>query len=278
MTANTGKREAKRIARLFKDRQIIADLRKHFTGYDPKDGFSLTPKKISELPYSQRRGLRRKHEKLQALLHKPFIDLIVPADPIARQALRRFTGERLRNMKHFIVQKPSAESQVRVVDGNVQLRTQFPGEVAFTERYYMFPRVPRGPSDILKMFRRMYPKMPDGFYSLQTDTYGDTGQPVHHDFLEEELQRILEAYDNPKYGEHRFMLRIAGFRWMSTKVHGAVVQQTKRDEAREGQRRHNLKMREKIKMEIAQAQQCPFKQDGKRCKRKTGHPGKHRLE
>jgi hypothetical protein len=212
----------------------------------------LTPKKIMALPYSKRRGIRRKAEKLQALLSKPFVDFVTPADDISRKALRKFTGERMRGMKHFIVAKPSAESQVRVVEGNVQLRTQFPGEVAFTERYFMFPKTPRGVHHMLRMFEKMYKTMPKGMYVLQTDSYGDTGGIVEREQLRDELQKMLEAYDKAKYGEHRFMYRIAGFRWFATYRQGRI-QLDKRDDARAGQREWNRKQREKIQAEIATA-------------------------
>jgi len=268
------KRDAARVARAYKDRQLIANLRKHFTGYDAGDGYSLTPKKIMELPYSKRRGLRRKAEKLQALLSKPFIDFVTPADDIARKALRKFTGERMRGMKHFIVAKPSAESQVRVIEGNVQLRTQFPGEVSFTERFYMFAKVPRGHTHMLKMFDRMYPKMPKGMYVLQTDTYGDTGNMVEREQLRDELLKILEAYDKAKYGEHRFMYRIAGFRWLSTAIAGRA-QLDRRDDARAGQREWNRKQRERLQQEIRDKTRCEVLRDGKRCKKQAGHKGPH---
>lgn len=252
------KRETARLERLYKDRQIIADLRKHFTGYDAKDGISLTPGKISDLPYSKRRGIRAKHAKLQTLLHKPFVDFVKADDDIARKALRKFTGERMRNMKHFIVQKPFAESQVRVVEGNVELRTKQEqedgGEAIVTERYYMFPSVPRSHSHMLKMFDRMYKRMPaKGLFTLQTDTYGDTGGIVQRELLRDELTRILEVYDRPKYGEDRFMYRIAGFRWMGQSIKGAAAQKEKRDEARDAQREVNRKKSEKLKAEIAAA-------------------------
>jgi hypothetical protein len=277
MKKGFGKRESKRLARIFKDRQIIADLRKHFTGYEPKDGLSLSPAKIAALPYNKKRAIRRKHDKLQALLKKsPFVDFVKPADPIARKALRKFTGEKLRNMKHFIVSKPSAESQVRVVEGNVQLKTQFPGEVAFTERFFMFPSVPRGHTHMMKMFDRLYPKMPPGMYVMQTDTYGDTGGIVQREVLRGELQRILEAYDKAKYGEHRMLYRIAGFRWMSTTVKGARDQMRKREDARAGQREWNRKQREKLRQEIKDRTRCHSMFDGRRCKREIGHKGPHK--
>lgn len=278
--AKSNKRESARLQRLYKDRQIIADLRKHFYGYDPKDGLSLTPAKIAKLPYSKKRAIRRKHDKLKALLNKPFVDFVKPADPIARKALRKFTGERMRDMKHFIVQKPSAESQVRVVEGNVQLRTQFPGEVAFTERFFMFPSVPRGHVHMMKMFDKLHQKMPPGMYVLQTDSYGDTGGIVQREMLRGELQRLLEAYDKSKYGGDRFMYRIAGFRWISTTVKGARDQMRKRDDARAGQREYNRKKREQMRRDIAAAkkkQQCAATLDGKRCKKDVGHKGPHQF-
>lgn len=273
---STGIREQKRIARLYKDRQLIANLRKYFTGYDAKDGLSLSVQKIAKLPYHKRRGIRIKAEKLQALLSKPFIDTVKPSDDISRKALRKFTGEKMRNMKAFIVAKPSAESQVRVVEGNVQIRTKFPGGVAHTERYFMFPKVPRGHAHLVKMFDKMYPKMPGGMYVLQTDTYGDTGGLVERELLRDELFRILEAYDKPKYGEHRFMFRIAGFRWLTTHKQGAREQMHKRDEARMGQREWNRKQREKLQQEIKDKTRCKSVFDGKRCKKETGHSGPHR--
>jgi hypothetical protein len=104
---------------------------------------------------------------------------------------------------------------------------------------------------MLKMFDSMYKRMPKGMYVLQTDTYGDTGGAVEREQLREELQRVLHDYDKAKYKENRFMFRVAGFRWMSTKLHGAEIQLTKRDEAREGQRAFNKKKRDQLRREIA---------------------------
>jgi hypothetical protein len=271
------KRETARLERLFKDRQMVADLRKHFTGYEPAAGYTLTPAKLYKIPYGKKRALRAKHAKLQELLKKPFVDFVTPADPIARKALRKFTGEKMRNMKHFIVAKPSAESTVRVVEGNVQLRTQFPGDVAFTERFYMFPKVPRSHNHIMKMFDKMYPKMPAGMYVLQTDTYGDTGGLVDRGQLRDELQKMIEAYDRTKYGEHRFMYRIAGFRWFATYRQGRI-QLDKRDDARAGQREWNRKQREKIQQEIKDKTRCNAMFNGRRCKKEIGHKGPHKYQ
>jgi len=87
---NTGKREAKRLARLFKDRQIIADLRKHFTGYDPKEDlryvWSFELNIIGSNSFYD--------DDLQALMKliaegkmRPVIDKVLPLDQ-ARDGLR----------------------------------------------------------------------------------------------------------------------------------------------------------------------------------------------
>jgi hypothetical protein len=131
------------------------------------------------------------------------------------------------------------------------LKTKLPGEVAFMERFFMFERKPRSHSDMVKMFQRMYKTMPPGMYVMQTDTYGDTGDIVEREQLLDELQRMLEAYDRSKYGDDRFMYRIAGFRWMATTLKGALVQERARNEAREGQRQWNKKKREELRREIA---------------------------
>jgi hypothetical protein len=237
-----------RAERLLRDREAIRVLRKHFTGYEARDGFSLEPKKIAALPYHRRRALRQKYAKVEHLLSQPH-DVVKPKTPRDAKALRTFTHERMRRMKHFIVPKPSEDSHVTVKEGRVELTTQFPGQVEFTEQYFMFPRRGRSHEHLARMLEKMLPTMPDGMYSIQTDTYGDIQQPVHKKFLLEEVQRLLEAYDRPKYGDHRFMNRLTGFRWMSTTVAGAEVQQAARDERREAQREWNRKRRAQLKRE-----------------------------
>lgn len=246
----TKRREEKRLERLYKDRQIIADLRKHFEGYGTKEGFSLSPEKIAKIPYSQKRGMRAKHKKLQTLLKHPFVDFVKPADDASRKALKRFTGERMRGMKHFVVAKPSAESTVRVVGGDVQLKTKFPGEAAFTERFFMFPNLPRSHKHMLAMFDKMYSRMPPGMYVLQSKSYGDIGEAADRGQIREKIEDWLMVYDKPKYGDNRFMYELTGVRWISSTLKGAVVQTKARDEARNAQRKVNQRKREKLKDEV----------------------------
>lgn len=276
MSKNTGKREAKRIARLYKDRQLIANLRKYFTGYDAKDGISLSVDKIAKLPYSKRRGIRRKAEKLQELISKPFVDFVKPADDISRKALKDFTGQRMRGQKYFIVAKPSEDSSVRVVEGTVQVRTEFPGEVAHTERFFMFPRSPRGPGDLLKMFDKLFKKMPPGDYDILTRKYDAIMYPVDRGQLRDEVLRLLETYDNPKYGEDRFLHVLTGFRYTAMSTKSGMMQAEKRHDARARQREWNRQQREKVQQEIKDKTRCAKIFNGRRCKKQAGHKGPHK--
>ena len=246
-TARSYPREIVRQERLLRDRDALKVLREHFRGYETRDGFDL--RKIDQLTYSQRRGIRKKFAKVRKLLDHPFVETVKPRTRGEAKALRQFTHERMRNMKHFIVQKPTAESRVELVDEQLQLRTKFPGEAEFTERYFLFPKRARGPTHMLRMLEELLPDMPPGLYRMQTDTYGDTGDIVDRDQLRNELNRVLSAYDRAKYGEHRFLYRITGFRWMSTTLKGAVVEKRATDEARRGQRDFNRKRRAQLERE-----------------------------
>jgi hypothetical protein len=258
------KRESKRLLRLYKDRQIIADLRKHFEGYSLSDGFSLTPKKIAELPYSKRRSIRRKHDKLQELLKKPFVDFVTTEDDASRKAVKQYLkvahaspGANMRGLKHFIVPKPSAESNIEVRAGKVQIRQKFPGEkgLGHVERFFYFPSTPRGPGHMMQMFDKLYKSMPAGMYEVLTDSYGSIMLPIDREQLRDEVLRLLEAYDNPKYNEDRFLYRIIGFRFTAMTVKNAMIAAEKRIDARAGQREHNRKIRERIAKEISEAKQ-----------------------
>lgn len=243
--------------KLLRDREAIRILRQHFTGYEASDGYSLDVRKIADLPRHLRRSLRAKYKKVSPLLSQSF-DLVKPKTPAERKALRAFTHSRFRGMKHFIVKTPSAGSYVKMRAGAepgtafVELHTRMPMGVEVTEAYFLFSRRAKGPGDMATMLRKMLPRMPEGQYVLQTDTYGDTGSIVDKGKLMTRLHQYLSDYDQPKYGEHRFMNRVTGFRWLSTTVRGAEVQQGERDTIRARAREWNRKRREQLKREAVE--------------------------
>lgn len=238
----------RREERALRDREAIRLLRRHFEGYDTAEGYSLDLRKIERLSRSQRRGLRKKAARVAAMLAAPHA--IVPAKSAqSAKALRKFTGQRMRGMRHFIVHTPTPESRVRVKKGQVQLTTPYPGEAEVREEYYFWPRRATTPDDMIAMLEGMLPAMPrSGLYVMQTRMHGDTGTRVDWGQLMKRLREYLMAYDREKYGANRFMNQVLGFRWEESRLHGRVVKQ-ERDDLRRGQRAANRQRRAQLARE-----------------------------
>jgi hypothetical protein len=244
-------REEVRQERLLRDREALRVLRQHFTGYDAKDGYSLDPAKLEKLPAAKRRALRKKYAKVAPLLAGPH-DLIKPANKKQKTALRTFAHKKFRNAKHVIVQVPSQGSHVRFVQDRPEVVTAAPGEVVLRERLFLFPRRAKSHEDMQRMLDRLLEVMPKGGeYVMLTDTYGDTGDLATRGALKRLLRDYLGAYDQPKYGEHRFMNRIIGFRWFATEKEGQRMTQ-ERSARRAAQRAVNAEKRAELAREAAQ--------------------------
>lgn len=240
----------KRRVRLLKDRAAVKLLREHYHGYEAKAGYSLDLKKLAKLPESKKRALRKKAAKTAQLLATPHV--LVPARSKQQaKILRRETHRREKGLKHFIVHVPDPKrSRAAIVDGKLQITTDYPGQVEYEERFFRFPRRARSPDDMLYMLDKMLPKMPDsGEFIMQTDTYGDTGaSALDKRAVRAQLMERLNSYDKEKYGANRFMNRVIGWRWTRSRKKGKIVRH-RRSEAREAAREAYRKRREEFKRE-----------------------------
>ncbi len=240
----------KRRVRLLKDRAAVKLLREHYKGYEAKAGYSLDLKKLAKLPDSKKRSLRKKAAKTAQLLATPHV--IVPARS-KKQAkiLRKETGQRAKGLKHYIVHVPDPErSRAAIVDGKLQITTEYPGAVKFEERFFRFPRRARSPDDMLVMLDKMLPNMPDtGEFIMQTDTYGDTGaSALDKRAVRAQLMERLNSYDKEKYGANRFLNRVTGWRWTRSRKRETIIRH-RRSEAREAAREAYRKRRDEFKRE-----------------------------
>jgi hypothetical protein len=217
--------------RLLRDQAAIRALREHYTGYSASDGFSLDLRKIAEMPYHRRRALRKKFTKTQQLLATPHV-VVKPRTTADAKVLRRETRQRARGLKHYIVHVPDPKrSTAKVVEGQLEIRTKLPGKAAVEERMFHLPRRPKSPDDLLEMLDELLDDMPDsGHFQMQTDTYGDTGEIASKGALRRQLQSYLAAYDKAKYGRHRFMNRVIGWRWVRSKLAGRIIRQDRAEE------------------------------------------------
>ena len=240
----------KRRVRLLKDRAAVKLLREHYHGYGAKDGYPLDLKKLAKLPESKKRALRKKAAKTAQLLATPHV--LVPARSKQQaKILRKETHRREKGLKHFIVHVPDPKrSRAAIVDGKLQITTDYPGQVEFEERFFRFPRRARSPDDMLDMLDKMLPKMPDsGEFIMQTDTYGDTGaSALDKRAVRAQLMERLNSYDKEKYGANRFLNRVSGWRWTRCRKKGQIVRH-RRSEAREAAREAYKRRREEFAKE-----------------------------
>lgn len=240
----------KRRVRLLKDRAAVKLLREHYHGYESKAGYSLDLKKLSKLPYSKKRALRKKAAKTAQLLATPHV-FVTARSPKQAKILRKETHRREKGLKHYIVHVPDPKrSRASIVEGKLQITTDYPGQVEFEERFYSFPRRARSPDDMLDMLDKMLPHMPDsGEFIMQTDTYGDTGaSALDKRAVRAQLMERLNSYDKEKYGANRFLNRVIGWRWTRSRKKGEIVRH-RRSEAREAAREAYRKRREEFKRE-----------------------------
>lgn len=227
-------------------REAVELLRRHVHGYESSDGYDL--RRLEYIDPKSRRRLASRAAKLRELTASPY-DTVKARTKKERKNLHQFTGQRIRRAKHYIVHKPADNFKAHLVDGHVEIEGSFPGEVVSRSRFFLFPRRPRYPKELVAMARRLQKEMPDGFYTVLTAAHGDTGEPFERDQIINRLNEYLAAYEVDAEGNPTgFSEALLGFRYMSTTLKGAVVQRNQIDARRQKQREYNRKVRFQAEM------------------------------
>lgn len=260
-------------------REGIELLRKHIKGYGAADGYSL--KTLDQLDSKKRRSILRRAAKLKELTAVPHDTIKTPTRWAKdsefrmrkeRRNLNLFTKQRIRGAKHYIVHKPADNFHVRLDQGNVEIEGRFAGQVISRSAFYLFPRRPKYPKELVAMARKLLKEMRLGFYTILTAAHGDTGEPFERDQLINRLDEYLAAYEVDSEGNPTgFSEALVGFRWMSTSLKGAVVQRRHIDQRRQRQKVHNENKRKKaLKQEREKIARCEaIKRNGKRCRNRA---------
>lgn len=235
-----------RAERALRDREALREVRKHLKGYEAKDGWDM--RQIEQMPAHARRSLRKKYTELSTRLARPHV-LLKAKDDDEAKVLRRETGQRLHDAKHFIVQVPDPlHSTARVEEGRLAITTEMPGRAEYDEQLFRWPKRPTSPEEMVEMLQAMELPTTGTFY-LQTSRYGDILPDAgDKQGLVQLLRTYLRRYDDEKYGVHRFMDQVIGFRWARTKLAGEVIEQ-RRGRAREAQRELNRERRYELEAE-----------------------------
>lgn len=239
-------------------RNALQLVRKHVTGYEP-DQFSMKQLDAGEISPRRIGTLKKRARDLRALLNSPHDLVKVPTrdgkpDRKVRHELFKFTHQKIRGAKHFIVHKPADNFTVSVVRRRVAIRGAFQGSVrgkrarkVVTETaFFLFEHTPYDEDDAVDMLNDMYDDMPEGFYVVLTGMHGDTGEPVEKSKLEDRLRDYSQRYQTDSvavydrsgnFVERRetdtgFIQAVTGFRYLSSTVDGMEIQMASRDARR----------------------------------------------
>lgn len=248
-------------------------VRKHVNGFTADDGYDLRGK----LDARRVQKVLTMAGKLRELLASPHDLVRVPTrtriktetrkkgrktikvrkkvrvpDVKAKKSLTQFTQQRIRNAKHFIVHKPADNFKVGLDRGNVFIQGNFGRRVVTRSSFYLFPRRPRYPNELVAMSRRMLKSMPDGFYVMLTAAHGDTGEPFDKGQLINRLNDYLMAYEVDEHGlPTGFSEALIGFRFMSTTLDGAITQRSQISARRERIREARVKAEKMAKKKVS---------------------------
>lgn len=224
--------------------EAVKLLRKHIHGYEARDGYGL--RDLNTLDQKTRHRIVQRAAKLRELTNVPH-DLVKAPTKKARKNLHQFTGQTIRRAKHYIVHKPADNFSVHLRNGNVEVEGKFGNRVITRTEYFLFPRRPRYPKELVSMARALRKDMRPGFYVLLTAAHGDTGEPFERDQIINRLNEYLAAYEVDSAGEPTgFSEALIGFRFMATTLDGAVTQRRQIDKRRERQKNYSKKQRKKL--------------------------------
>lgn len=244
-------------------RTALELVRKHIKGYGPRE-FSLRLVDEGKISRTRVGTLLRKWRTLRGMLKSPH-DLIKAPNKRARRELYKFTHQKIRGAKHFIVHKPADNFSVRISRrGRISIRGRFAGKVhghrrsqVVTEsQFFLFDHVAVDEDDAVDMLRDMLPNMPEGFYVLLTGMHGDTGEPMERGKIEARLRDYIARYKEDsvavydrsgafigrKEVDTGFVQAITGFRHLSTRVDGMELQMQARDIRRERGEAYNRRL------------------------------------
>lgn len=188
----------------------IKELREVYSGYEAKDGYSLTGE--LRLHPSKLRKVIKEAQNLREMTQRPHLIVDQPKDTGERKELAKVTGMRGKHVKRHIVHVDDPKkSSVKFVDGKVEIRTRVKGRATVADRYYWFPHWPKSWDDIEHMTHSLLPTMPNGYYVVMNSQHGDVGLGAHKSALLRVMQRWAVEYDDPS--KAGFAKSILGFRY-----------------------------------------------------------------
>lgn len=185
-------------------RASIKVVRQHFTGFDPKHGYSLSSAKLAKLTPARQKKLQYRARELRRELAAPHKVVKVPRNIAARRALYKHTGaEKVRGRKTFVVHTARPENtEIKIVGTKGRKRIREVRKVAGAEveqQYFYFAdyskRQPRTMKEISRLTKRILKDMPPGRYVFLSKEFGHISTAMDRDDLLEQLRIKWHKYD-----------------------------------------------------------------------------------
>lgn len=230
------RRAAAALRRTIKTRRAdILELRRYFSGFDAKAGYSLRPNKLAKLSAARLKKLKVRARELHREKSQPY-KVVRPRSVKSRRALYAHTrAEKVRGRKAFLVHVPKPDTTRIEIVGKKKKRVREVRRVKgarVVEQYFYFAdyskREPKTMAAIERVTRTMLKDMPRGRYVFMSGVYGDIGTSMDRDDLLDELQQRWMIYDAPPdpfagIRESRGLAAtLVGFRFVSTTEEGAA--------------------------------------------------------
>lgn len=192
--------------------------RRFATGFEPDAGYDLHhPERIHPSRIAKVKRLVPLIRKMESMPHR----VVRPRSKESFRALRFHTRQSFPGQKAFFVHVLKPEN-TRVVVRNGSVReVKTIGKKKLVTQYFYLPRLRATMDQIIEDTKKLLlPKMPKGYYTLQSSVYGTIGEPMQKDRILSELRDYWGQYEI-REGERRapgsnqsytFASTIIGFR------------------------------------------------------------------
>lgn len=220
--------------------KLRADLklvRAHFRGFEARNGYRLTGRKI---PAAKLRKLQVRARELRREMSQPY-KVVRPRTKAATAALYRHTrAQRVKGRKSFLVHVAKPENTTIEIVGRKVKRVRevrrVVGARVEQQHFYFadYGPAPKTMRAIERLARKMLPDMPRGRYVFSSGVYGDIGTSFDRDDLLYELRERWSIYDAAPSPEtamresRGLAATLVGFRFVATTAEGARRQYAQR--------------------------------------------------
>ena len=180
----------------------VVELRRHFKGFEARDGYSLKSGALARLPLGRYEKIRRLALELRRELASPH-KVVRPRSAKSKSVLYKHTRALMvKGRKSFIVHVPRPETTRVKVVGKKKKRvseTRFVRGGRVETDYFYFAdyarRAPRTIEEILRLTEKMLKDMPRGHYVMLSSQHGYIGAGMDKRLLLRAIEVDWLGYD-----------------------------------------------------------------------------------